>query len=109
MSCKHYECLCYSPATESCDYYLIFGRRRGIPGDKCHLCLQKFDEEHKPINREYQPRRIMHDLIRRVEKVYDPRKSIAVMQAESGIGSSFIIGWVRKVHPEFKNWGNIKV
>jgi len=105
MACKHYDCICYNPETESCDYIIIFGRRRGIPGDECHLCLHGFDEEHMPIIKGARPRLINQVVMKKMETVYSPDKQIRDMARESGFGKDKVIKWVKKVHPEFDNWG----
>ena len=105
MSCKHFDCICYSPTTDSCDYILIFGRRRGIPGDKCDLCLKGFDDEHRPIIKGYTPRYVNHGLLRKLEKAYSPDKTINDMAKKASVNADFVSRWVRKVHPEFNNWG----
>lgn len=107
MSCKHFVCICYNPETESCDYLLLFGRSRGIPGDGCNLCLHEFDEEHRPLVRGVKARRVNLDAINKVASVYDPNESFYNMAKNSGVNKDFVAKWIRKVHPEYDNWGSI--
>lgn len=105
MSCKHFDCICYSPNTDSCDYLLIFGRPRGIPGDECNLCLRGFDDEHRPIVRGATPRYVNRKLIAKLKKIYDPDKSLSAMAREANANKDFVVKWTRKTHPEYNNYG----
>lgn len=105
MSCKHFDCICYSPNTDSCDYLLIFGKRRGIPGDECHLCLKRFDEEHRPIIQGASPRYINHKLIAKINKAYDPNKTLSAIAREAGANKDLVVKWMKKTHPEYTNYG----
>ena len=105
--CKHFDCICYDVGTESCDYLLMFGRRRPLPGDECHLCLHAFDEEHKPLYRGMKARHINLDLLDRMEKAYSPEKMILDIAKEVHINADYVAKWIRKVHPEHHNWGNM--
>ena len=107
MACKHFDCICYDPRTESCDYLLIFGKRRPVPAGECHLCLHNFDEEHKPLILGRKARRINFDLLKRLEEAYAPDKLLMDIAKEVHISADYVARWVRKVHPEHCYWGKV--
>ena len=107
MACKHFDCICYDVGTESCDYFLIFGKRRPVPGDECHLCLHDFDDEHKPLIRGRKARHINFDLLKRFEDAYSPDKLIMDIAKEVHVSADYAAKWVNKVHPEHPSLGRV--
>ena len=99
--CKHYECQYYTPETETCDYYIITGKRRGCPPtDSCDkLCTSPADMEILR-KRFYTPREVNHEGIRRMEQVYLPNMKTKTLSELAQVSQKEALDWTRKVHPE---------
>lgn len=99
--CKHYECLYYVPDTESCDYLIISGRRRGcLPTDDCiRLCTNPKDMViARP--RFYHPRVVHKDQIERMAKEYQDGMDTKTLSEKAKVPQVEAYRWMCKVHPE---------
>ena len=99
MPCKHFDCLYFSPQTETCDYILITGESRKCRSDKC----DKYTIDPKEINaasKGYKPRTVDRAALARLDKAYSKDKTMEDMAKESGVNLDLVSMWARKVHPE---------
>ena len=101
MSWKHFECVFYSPTTDTCDFMLITGFSRGCSSEHCTRCASSLDG-YRPIRKGYRPRKIQLDLIHRLEKKYNPTISPPELAEHAGVPTNFTFFWMRKAHPESK-------
>jgi len=100
--CKHWDCVCYAPATESCDYILIYGKSRGCPAtDKCPHYRTDFSDT-QPVRLPGQLRRVNLERVKRMKEAYDPKLFIEDMAARAHVSEGVMLSWVRKEHPEHK-------
>lgn len=101
--CKHWECVCYNPRTETCDYILIFGERRGCPPtEDCAKYRTNFDDVKgflSPLKR----REVDLGMVDRMRRVYNSGITIEKMAEKAKVPSSTMLSWVRKAHPENPN------
>lgn len=100
--CKHYDCVCYSPATETCDYILIYGKSRGCkPTNDCEHYRTDY-KGTKPVKLPSMLRRVNLDRVKRMKDVYRPTMLVEDMAAKANVAKGEMLAWVRKEHPEHK-------
>lgn len=99
--CKHYDCYCYCPETETCDFLLITGKRRPCPATDdctCHCTnIQDFLNLRKSF---YKPRDIDHAAIRRMEKAYTPDMDTRMLSAVAHVPRIEARQWIKKINPD---------
>ena len=99
--CKHWECACYAPETETCDYMIIFGESRGCPPtDDCPKFRTNFKDVkiHIPRNRK---RTVDLDAVERMRKAYNKKLTTEKMAIAARVKPHVMLSWIRKVHPEY--------
>lgn len=101
MACKHFECVYYAPKTETCDYLIITGNRRGCSVENCDKCTSD-PSDVKPLLKDKRLRYIDLDAIHRLEKAYSPNKTVSQMAREARVTNNFVLLWGKQVHPEAK-------
>ena len=97
--CKHWECACYSPATESCDYILIFGKSRGCPPTDDWKEYRTSSKGFPASKKRY----VDLAAVARMEKAYDPNSITFKMAKKARVSINLYQSWVKKAHPEFPN------
>ena len=101
--CNHYDCVYYSPSTNTCDYMIIAGTPRGCKAtEDCEKYCTDVSQV-KPLYLAYKMRDINFKHIRRMEKFYVEGDSPETLAKRSGIPESQTYLWMRKVHPEAMN------
>ena len=100
--CKHYDCVCYAPTTETCDFILIYGHSRGCaPTNDC-LHYRTDYKGTQPIRLPQALRRVDMNRVNRMKKVYNPKMFVEDMAAKANVTKGEMLSWVRKEHPEHR-------
>ena len=98
--CKHFECLYYSPRTETCDYILFTGHSRGCPPtDDCtKLCSDP--KGMIRIHSRARVRTIHWDYLERLAASYRDDIDSKVLAMAAKVPYEEAYAWMCKVHPE---------
>ena len=98
--CKHYGCEYYCPKSNTCDYMLITGERRGCPPtDDCNkYCTDP--AEVKAVVAGYIPRIVDWEAIHNMERVYVADMETKELARQAKVSVTEALFWTRKVHPE---------
>ena len=99
--CKRFECVYYSPRTETCDYLIITGHCRGCSVENCDKCTSDASKV-TPLVKGYRVRHIDLAAIARLEKAYSPTKTVSQMAKEARVSNNYVFLWGRATHPEAK-------
>lgn len=98
--CKHWDCVCYAPTTESCDYILIFGKSRGCkPTDDCPYYRTDF-KGTSPVRLPGQLRKVDMARVQRMKDAYNPKMFIEDLAKKAHVSEGVMLSWVKKEHPE---------
>ena len=98
--CKHFDCVFYSPTTETCDYMIIMGKPRGCsPTDDCERFATNFNGL-RSIIAGYRPRRVNMVTMHKLKKAYTPDMSSEELAKKAGVPINFASNWIKKTHPE---------
>ena len=100
--CKHYDCVCYAPTTDTCDYILIYGERRGCaPTDDCIHYRTDYTGT-RPVRLPQALRKVDLARVNRMKAVYNPKAFVEDMAIKADVTKGEMLSWVRKEHPEHK-------